>query len=289
MNPLAADGPAARDLILTGVPRGGTTLGCRILGQCHDTVALFEPMAVSALPRDNPAAAVTAIQDYFKQARQQLLADGTATSKQRDGVVPDNSFGSDRDQYGRRQLKVVPGVIQLARPSPAFTLVIKHNAAFAALLPELSDCFEALAIVRNPLAVLASWNSVSLPVSRGRVPAGERLDASLSQRVRTAGDVLEKQLLLLEWFFQRFRSTLRPRQVLRYEDIITTQGGCLRDRAALTGGYDQHLEERNANPDYSGRAMSRAADALVERQVHWQPWYSANDVAALYERWSSAA
>ena len=36
------------DLALTGIPRGGTTLACRLLGQATGCVALFEPIDPAA-------------------------------------------------------------------------------------------------------------------------------------------------------------------------------------------------------------------------------------------------
>ena len=42
---------SGRQLALTGVPRSGTTLCCRLLGMARGTVALFEPMDVAWLPR----------------------------------------------------------------------------------------------------------------------------------------------------------------------------------------------------------------------------------------------
>ena len=42
---------SGRQLALTGVPRSGTTLCCRLLGMARGTVALVEPMDVAGLPR----------------------------------------------------------------------------------------------------------------------------------------------------------------------------------------------------------------------------------------------
>ena len=47
---------SGRNLLLTGVPRSGTTLCCHLLGQASDTVALFEPMHVMDLPTEQTAA-----------------------------------------------------------------------------------------------------------------------------------------------------------------------------------------------------------------------------------------
>ena len=53
--------------------------------------------------------------------------------------------------------------------------------AFAALLGRLSERFECFAIVRNPLATLASWNSLDwFPLKDGHSPIGEKLDVDLA-------------------------------------------------------------------------------------------------------------
>ncbi|SJZ90270.1 hypothetical protein [Novilysobacter spongiicola] len=282
-HPLAgsADGPR---LALTGVPRGGTTLACRILDQCADTVALFEPMPVNELPAADPTAAVAAVSQFFESTRRQLLDDGTAVGKHRGGALPDNPFSSERNSAGRRRLQVSRGVIEIGRPASRFTLVVKHNAAFTALLPELAAALPTLAVVRNPLSVLASWNSVDLPVGRGRLPAGERLCPALARVLGATPDLLERQLEILGWFFGRFREALPPERVLRYEDIVASQGALLRERAGLVGSYDQPLSERNASADYVGADVERFASALVGRAECWRPWYGEEDVVGLVER-----
>jgi hypothetical protein len=275
---------SGRDLALTGIPRGGTTLACRLLGLCDDTVALFEPMDVRRLPRQDRDGAADAIAGFFRDARAQLLHDGSAPSKQRDGQVPDNPFGA-RDDHGERQQQVSIGRLQLpALPRPDFTLVVKHNAAFAALLPQLAARFETLAIVRHPLAVLASWNSVALPVRDGRVPAGERLDPALAQRLDATSDRTARQLLVLDWFFARFAHALPRERVLRYEDIVATQGDLLRERARLRGTSDVALAERNASALYRGTDVAALQRALVDHAGAWQAWYPPDEITALARR-----
>jgi hypothetical protein len=278
----------ARTLLMTGVPRGGTTLACQLLGRCRDAVALFEPMDVATLPGDRPAA-LDAIAAFCGDARASLLADGTAPSKQREGAVPDNPFGDERGANGRRAVQVALGRIRVEPPpTPGFTLVVKHNAAFAALLPELAGRFETLAIVRHPLSVLASWNSVDLPVRDGRVPAGERLDSALAAALQAQPDRLARQLVVLDWFFGRFAAHLPADRVLRYEDIVASQGAVLRARAGLAGVQDTPLAERNANALYAGIDIDGLADRLAVTPGTWTRWYGAGDIAALAHRMRAA-
>ena len=278
----------ARTLLLTGVPRGGTTLACQLLGRCAGAVALFEPMDVATLPPTR-AAALDAIAAFCADARASLLADGTAPSKQREGAIPDNPFGAARGADGRRAVQVALGRIRVEPPpAPGFTLVVKHNAAFAALLPELATAFDTLAIVRHPLSVLASWNSVDLPVREGRVPAGERLDPALAATLQAEPDRIARQLIVLDWFFARFTAHLPADGVLRYEDIVATQGDVLRARAGLAGVHGTPLAERNANALYAGVDVDALADRLAGATGAWTRWYDAGDIAALAQRMRTA-
>ena len=105
------------------------------------------------------------------------------------------------------------GEIAIDKPlSARFTLLIKHNALFAALLPRLTETFSCLALVRNPLSVLASWQTVDLPVHRGRIPAGEELDGDLHWALEREPEVLRRQLIVLDWFFGQFHAHLEPRR-----------------------------------------------------------------------------
>lgn len=281
------DGLTSKDIALTGVPRGGTTLCCQLLQRSRQTIALFEPMDVHDLPEESIASAVDSVVEFYADVRRQIQREGTAPSKQVGGQLPDNPFSSDAPASGRRRLLATPGVLRIdPRPADGFTLAIKHNAAFAALLPQLASRIRTLAVVRNPLSVLASWNSVDLPVTQGRLPAGERLDPGLASSLRDEPDPRKRQLLVLEWFFARFDRCLSGSDVLRYEDVVASQGEALRARAGVEGidGDVAGLRERNNNPLYARESIPSLCDALERRQGSWQRWYSSADIRALADR-----
>lgn len=274
------------DLALTGLPRGGTTLACRLL-HGHGDVALFEPMDVAALPVDRDAA-IDHILHFFAEVRRQVLASGTAPSKQNAGTVPDNPFADVADSGGKRPLVAVSGTIRIEpRPAAGFRLAIKHNAAFAALLPELARRVPTIAIVRNPLAALASWNSIDLPVTHGRLPAGERFDRRLSARLRAEPDVVRRQVLLAEWFFSRFAEHPDPAAVLRYEDIVASRAAVLFERAGARRP-PVALQDRNANRLYPRAEVPRLLEALLRHGSAWRRWYREADLQALAQALAAA-
>ncbi len=80
------------NVILTGIPRSGTTLVCYLLNQLPNTIALHEPYnpfyaAAEGTPRSRLA---EDIEQFFVTTRDSLLTTGTARSKHFKGKIPDN-------------------------------------------------------------------------------------------------------------------------------------------------------------------------------------------------------
>lgn len=272
-----------RNLVLTGVPRSGTTLCCRLLGQARDTVALFEPMDVLRLPTARMAA-LDEVGKFFVESRASLGVDRTAWSQQVGGTVPDNPFASQRDSDGRRRHEAARGRILVDKAlSEDFTLVVKHNAAFTALLPELAQRYEVCAVVRNPLAVLASWHSVDLPVSQGRLPAGEHLDPLLARRLDAEPDRLARQLLILDWLFGRYQRWLPRSCVLAYEEVVADAGRPLAEAFGLELP-SLPLQERNASRLYDVDTCERLAEGLLADDGAWRSRYGDSEVVGLLQR-----
>ncbi len=272
---------AGREIALTGVPRSGTTLCCRLLGEASDTVALFEPMEVRDLSGSDHPAALAMVADFFQTSRHSLLETGRARTQQVNGALPDNPFSSCQDAGGKRAHEAVLGDIAINKSlRPDFTLVVKHNAAFTALLPGLAERFETWAVIRNPLAVLASWHSVDLPVSAGRLPAGERLDAGLRDQLALQPVAEERQLMILEWFYSRYRDFLPADRVIRYEEVVATAGGVLA-HATGTPVPVTPLAGRNRSDLYDPSWCLAAAARLLAKEGAWRHFYSAADVEVL--------
>ncbi|QNN47842.1 hypothetical protein H9L17_06885 [Thermomonas brevis] len=272
-----------REFVLTGVPRAGTTLCCELLGRADDTVALIEPIPVHCLPLGH-GEAVAEIRRFFEAERTRLLEAGTAASQQVDGRGTDNFFDAERrESDGMRIRKASLADIRIEKPLSAdFTLVIKHNAAFAALLAPLATAIDCIAVVRNPLAVLASWNSVDLPVRSGRLPAGERLEPALAACLDAEPDALERQLQLLNWLFGRFSQCLPAERILRYEDVVRSGGGVLANASGIAFPISS-LSSRNASRLYDAQACAGYAERLRRDDGAWRKFYGNEDVSCVLE------
>lgn len=270
------------DIVLAGLPRSGSTLICHLINKLPDAVALNEPMAsrrFKDLPDNN--AIFDTISQFMASMRGSLKESGTALSKHVDGIVPDNPVGREISSDGLRKGEAILGEVNFNKSLPAdFTLVVKHPSAFAALLPELTKRFSTFAAIRNPVAVLSSWNSVSMPLRDGRAPKGEAMDPELHARLKSIPGKLDRQVYLLTWFFERF-SALPAERIIRYEDIVASAGSCLRALTESAGSLKEPLECRNRSALYDADLTPILVERLLrERDGAFWNFYSRSSVEA---------
>ena len=298
------------NLILTGIPRSGTTLSCHLLNKLDNTVALHEPMSEedwqedwqddwqgeqSALSEDKHQLSKR-VDDFFAQTRQSILQRGQAVSKQRHGDIPDNPKGGYPGVFhflpaalrgrrwfgmGLRKSRVSRGLVQIEKPlTPDFTLCMKHNGQFTCLLPELAARYRCLAVIRHPLAVLCSWNSIEFAPRDGHMHGAERMDPELRQRLAGIDDRYQRQLSLLSWFYECYARNLAPDQILRYEDLIDSKGRALQHWVSAAQELSEPLQNQNDNALYNRRLRKKLAERLAMSEGgYWQfyPRFDDND------------
>ena len=286
-----------RDVVIAGIPRSGSTLACHLLNRFPDAVALHEPFSLSGLRRwpglpFGSERALLGVEGFFAAARASLRERGEVISKHADGVIPDNPIGEGgrgaaslrtlvrralRRLGGGRVLRrgrVVRGLVRVGKPlSDDFLLCVKHPSIFTGLLPHLMDHYPCFATVRNPVAVLGSWNSIEFAVSDGRSRAAERLDPSLRRQLDRCATRGERQLRLLEWYFERIASWLPPARILRYEDVVATGGTLLARIAGTTAPVHRPLESRNRSSDYDAALVLELGERLLSAPGAWSAFY----------------
>ena len=285
--------PAATDpcVLLTGLSRGGTTLACELLNRLPDVCALDEPMDPNQLLREattddgvsiDGARIQAVIAEFAAQQRRSILDRGMAITLHVDGRVLVARVSDARDADGLRVPMGTRSEVAVEPPaSPDFTLVIKHPVAFTALLPILLARFEVFAIVRNPLAVLASWESAPFPQREGRLGLRPVIAPEIVRRLEATEDRLERQLTLLSWFFESYASGLTRERVVRYEDIIATGGAALEPIVLSAGGLRVPLESRNTAEVYDRQHMRELGRLLLERDGAYWLFYEQEEVREL--------
>jgi len=214
--------------LIAGLHRSGTTLISRLLNSLPDVVALNEPMKVKNLQNLPDTDLFVAIEEFLSSTRSGLVSSHQAISRHTDGYATDNYFPGTMAENGLRKSVEKDGLVTFDKVlSDDFLLVIKHNSAFTAYLDRLFPRYSCYGIIRNPLALLSSWQTVDMPVNRGHIPVAEAIDPDLHKKLSFNDDILERQIIILNWFFDQYNRCLLPDRIIRYEDVIASGGNCL--------------------------------------------------------------
>lgn len=254
-----------RNVLITGTPRSGTTLVCSLLNKLPDIVALHEPMNVFDFVGRSGEEVVKMIETFCAESRKSLHENKFAISKHVAGKVKDNSAKADR--AGKRTRQTEHGRIEIDKKlSQDFTLAIKHPMAFATLLGQLSKRFECFAIVRNPLATLASWNSLDwFALKDGHSPIAEKLDVDLARALATKSDAIDRQIHVLEWSYDRFRRFLPANALIKYEDLIASHGRELAKIFPAAERLNEDLSSKNVSAFYDRELVIDIGQRLLKR------------------------
>jgi hypothetical protein len=272
----------ATDVVLTGLPRSGTTLTCHLLNQLPDTLALHEPMSVDFGALGSRAQMCDAVAGFFDETRRSALADGTVQTKHIGGKLPVDPVSDQYSEGGLRSTLATIGRVRIDKALAAdFLLVVKHPAAFTALLGDLVTRYPCYAVIRNPLSILASWNSIAVPVQGGHAPAAERIDAELARSLAAIGDRVARQLHLLSWFYEKYDRLLPRGAILRYEDTVASEGRSLATITPLAERLTEPLRSRNANQLYDRKLMHSLGEALLRAEGAFWSFYSRASVEQL--------
>ena len=231
------------DLIITGLPRSGTTLAAAIIDQTPDALCLSEPESHVELMTNASDAEdfVARLGQEFDAVRRTILAGGSVLDRRRADGAPVTNYFTDPAPDGRRETTFT--LRDIARPglSADFVLGVKHNALYAAVLPEIvrSERFRVIAIVRDPVALLMSWQSLDLPISRGRLPAGERFWPELAALAQRELDLIDKQARIADLLFSRFAHSSDRITVIPYEVFVNDPARLLKAAAVRPPMYSQ--------------------------------------------------
>ena len=254
--------------MLTGLPRSGTTLACHLLNKLPDTVALSEAFTPrQAVKLRGREAVCDRLERFFDRMRRMILDEGAALSKQIGGEVPDNPFGHTKDDTGSRKQLASKGRIEISKDlTPDFLLIIKQPGLFTALLPGIANRFPVRAIIRNPLPVLASWNSLESGTQNVGFPLAEAYDEDFARRLGEEADDIGRQLCVMSWFFERYKRSLPRSSILRYEDIVDSGGGTLSAVTSSAKVLKEPLQSKNLNTLYDREQMLELGHRLLNRE-----------------------
>jgi len=208
-------------LLITGIPRSGTTLAASLVDQLEDTLCLNEPSRYYewTIHCQNRTEFVAKLVADLEEMRTSLQRGGTVLDvRESDGGVPTNYFN---DRGKRRKLDCVP----VGKPSAGtrLLLAVKHNEPLTAVLPELCELqgVQVAAIVRHPIPTILSWQSRDIPLSRGNLSPGYRFWDEATAIRGAEGPAIHIQAKIFELYCSRYWAYRDRIEIIQYEEIVS--------------------------------------------------------------------
>ena len=208
------------ELLVTGIPRSGTSLLCRLLHEQPDCVVVNEPAEIfGPLTKcENP----WWIARYYRELRRDVLEGEAIENKVEDGKIVEDTRKLDR------RARYHPRVSR-----PDFLLGTKNTLVYLARIPVIRRALPRapiIACVRHPLDTLASWkdsfahlrdvNLDGFPPSYVDNPFLSGQDRKRLRHIAETEDPSQRRALLWAHLAETIEAHRESLVVVRYEDLV---------------------------------------------------------------------
>jgi len=256
-------------LIVTGIPRSGTTLVCSLISQMRNAYCLSEPMEIDdyMLQATSEHEFLLKVSGFIAKQRKQIIESGfTLNRVDKDGSLSSNYFS--RNCSGSIENGSSISSFKVDVENDDFALAVKHNAHFLAVLPLISalDRYKVVSVIRHPIPTILSWQSLPLPISLGRLPAAEKFWPAVREIAQSSRELVVKQVLLYETLITRIIECKQNIHIIYYERLVANPAQLCE---LLNQSYRKpiRLNSQNDNKHYD---WSRV-DALKEVLTSYAP------------------
>jgi len=208
------------EYIVTGIPRSGTSLVLSLLESNKNVLCFSEPPWIKSIrdASDSGTQLIKSLKQKLVSLRNDIAQGNSIEMVYQEGRnnSPDNYFKRESGtiKKNRKNHRVI-----LDKHHSKSCFVIKANAIFTATLDDfIRDNWHIVPVVRDPLFVLMSWNTVPIASSKGKVKVVEKFSKTLKE-IGQQTPLIKRQVLLLDWYFKQYER-FGKEHVLYYEDLI---------------------------------------------------------------------
>ena len=206
----------SNNIIITGLPRSGTSYLCTRLNEMPNTVIINEPSEIPLSLRQ--CNSVNSIEHTFERFRTAILYGKAIPNKIRDGKFIEDTAGEDFQQLYTPKFE-----------TPDFLLGIKNTLIFLANLPRILEELPGIRVVatlRNPLDTIGSWMNVPFPHLQQANPSFliDKVDTTTAIKIKKIcdeADIEKRMVMLWRFLVKQIQSVESDILILKYEDLIT--------------------------------------------------------------------
>lgn len=260
-------------LLVTGIPRSGTSLTTKLISEQPNTVCFSEPTWLKEIRFDGQTRTQFsgALMTKIQQIRAEIKKGNPVeiTVKKGSNELPDNYFIKENNQ----QVNTKSTQSVYIEHSEELLICVKSNTLFTVCLEDLLslEACNIMAVIRNPLYVLMSWRSLNIPISHGKIKIGELYSKRL-QEIVIEPDLLKRQVLILGWFFQQYAES--NLDLLSYESLVSNPEAAL--QSFLPNAIklkNMAFESKNKPSCYMDKDTTKINEALKKAGGFFAEYY----------------
>lgn len=246
------------ELVVTGVPRSGTSYLCSILNKIRNTVVINEPSEVlQILHNESPVP----LSHYYNLIRERIKNGQPIANKLVNGEFIEDTNNIDvRTAY-------IPSV-----DTPDFLLGTKNTLIYLNTLERLfRDLPEAtfIACVRHPYDTIASWSRVSFPHIRNAEPrfllnyVSGRQKQEIGKILQTP-ELAERYAMWWNYLAGIITGHSKRLMVVRYEEMVADPHGTL-DHICKTASFPPNMQQalKPSSPRHHQNALDSDIIAAI--------------------------
>lgn len=217
-----------KNIIVTGIPRSGTSLLTTLIDSAPNAIGLHEPNWQASWVFNNKALGKSAFVDFLKQDFARIRSNVHCNEpifdrRDESGNGVTNYYAKNPDGSIRQTYKLRP--IKQKSADGEFTLAMKHCGLYLGVLEEIvqSNQFAVIAIIRSKKSVLESWRRIpNIPPHRGRLPGAEIYCNEIREIVGRDVGLEQKQEYIYDYAFRKITQT-KGVNVVYYDDLLHTK------------------------------------------------------------------
>jgi hypothetical protein len=204
----------ANDLVITGIPRSGTSYMCSILNEVEDIVVVNEPDEVFQLMQNTSDVPMS---KYYDLVRERIINNLPIKNKIADGkFIEDTNVLDVTEDY-------LPDV-----NLDNFILGTKNTLIYLSALERLKNQFQNQAVVvcvRNPIDTIASWSNVSFPHIKNvemsfLLEYSDDFGKKAINRVMNKNNLAQRYAMWWDYLAKVILKNASDIIIVRYEDMV---------------------------------------------------------------------
>ena len=210
-----------RNIIITGIPRSGTSYLCKLLFSIENIVVINEPDDIFSL-LENSTPFERPLRGYFKKLRLKILQGEKIKNKIQNGEIIEDTAKKDERVFYKHYIT-----------NSKFLLAVKNTLAFLPVLPYLEQTMPksvTVVCIRNPIDTIASWKN-SFPHLRGvifdnfpKVFFNDSYRNSWQDdaihEIFTTENIQVRRALLWNYFAEIIIKNKKSVIIIKYEDFV---------------------------------------------------------------------